>query len=56
MTESKAALTCVILELAFASSTAAIALFNEERAPSRLFGRWDSVVMAGRRSDCEKAG
>jgi hypothetical protein len=32
-----------------------MAVFNEERAPSRPFGRWDSVAIIERQGACEEA-
>jgi len=43
LTEPKAALAGVTLETSFARFTASMATFNEERIPSRSFGRLDLV-------------
>jgi hypothetical protein len=32
-----------------------MAVFSEERAPSRPFGLWDLVAMVERQGSCEKA-
>ena len=40
LTEPKTALAGVILETSFARFMASMAMFNEERVPSRPFGRW----------------
>lgn len=45
MTEPNTALAGVIQEISFARPRASMATFNEDRAPSRGFGRWDFVSM-----------
>jgi len=50
-TEAKAVLACATLESSFARAMASIALFYEERAPSRSFGRWDLFAMVEIRGD-----
>ena len=53
-TVPKTALAGVTLESSLARFMAAIAAFNEERATSRRFGRWDFVAMAETRGSEEK--
>ena len=45
MTEPNTALAGEMQEISFARSRASMATFNEERAPSRGFGRWGFVSM-----------
>jgi len=52
-TVPKAAVAGVTVEASFATFTTLIATFNEERAPSRCLGGWDSVVIVG--GSCEEA-
>jgi len=55
VTVPKAALAGVMSETSFARFTMSMATFNEERAPSRFLGCWDSVVIAETRGGGEEA-
>jgi len=63
LTVPKTALAGVMLETSFARFKASMAIFSEERTPSRPFGRWEPGAMAGmqgrgeegvRREGCEE--
>jgi len=63
LTVPKTALAGVMLETSFARFRASIAMFSEERAPSRPFGCWDLVAIidvqgswetVARREGCEE--
>lgn len=54
LAESNAALAGVMLETSLARLRASTAAFKEERAPSRPFSRWDSVVMVQAQGSCEE--
>ena len=54
LTEPKAAFAGVIPAISFARFRDSMATFNEERAPSRPFGRWEFVSIVGNRGSCEK--
>ena len=45
LTDPNTALAGVILETSFARFMASMAMFNEEMAPSRPFGRWGLASM-----------
>jgi len=55
-TEPKTALAGVILESSLARFRPSMAMFSEERPPSRPFGCWDVSVMIGTQGGWEKAG
>ena len=54
LTEPKTAFAGVILESSFARFKTSMDPFNAEIAPSRPFGRRDSISMAGTRGGCER--
>jgi len=54
LTEPKASLAGVILEVSTAWCIASMAEFNAEIAPSRPLGRWDSTFMVETRGICER--
>ena len=54
LTEPKTALAGVILESSFARFKTSMDPFNAEIAPSRPFGRRDSISMAETRDGCER--
>ena len=53
-TKTKAAVAGVILETSFARFMASMAIFNNERTPSRPFHRWGSVFIPRTRGGREK--
>jgi len=55
LTDPKTALAGVMLEISFARFMASIAMFNEERVPSRPFGRWDLAAIVKIQRGGEKA-
>ena len=55
-TEPKTALAGVMLESSLARFRASMAIFREERAESRPFGRWDLVAIVEIQRSGEKAG
>ena len=54
-TEPKTALAGVMFESSLARFRPSIAIFSEERTPSRPFGRWDLSVMVETQGSCEEA-
>ena len=54
LTEPKAALAGVMLDISFARFKASMATFNGEIVPSRSFGRWDLASMVRIRGSYEK--
>ena len=55
LTEPKAVLAGVTLEVFPAAPKASTAVFNAEMAPSLSFGRWDLASMVGIRDSWERA-
>ena len=55
LAESSAALAGGMVEISSARLIASMAAFNEERALSRPFGRWDLVAMVETQGGCKKA-
>jgi hypothetical protein len=57
LTEPNAALAGAISTMSFARFKASMAIFNEERAPSRPFGRREFASMVETRGSCgERCG